>query len=144
MREVDYSVSISATTRAWPGSAPGKPPEQPRDLGAVARAPRPGRASGGAVKESGARPGVDPVRAHDAFSARFYARSGGRYGLRPGRDTADRHPGPDMRRLPPHEFRGVRLTRADTAVRRQRLRRNPAGAWEWDVKRLATSLVVAG
>src|SRR3712207_7199653 len=52
-----------------------------------------------------------------ALPVHVHARNGYRHGPRPGRDTADRHPGPDMRRLPPHEFRGVRFAREDTAVR---------------------------
>ena len=49
-----------------------------------------------------------------------------------------------VRGRPPVELRSVRLARAPDAVRHQRLRRDAARPWEWDVKRLAASFEVDG
>ena len=50
----------------------------------------------------------------------------------------------DVRRRARAQLRLLRLARAAAGVRRQRLRRDPAGPFEFDVKRLVASLVVAG
>ena len=57
-----------------------------------------------------------------------HARGGDSHGQRPLGHAADRHPGPAVRRLSPLELRGLRLTGANPAVRRQRLRRDAARA----------------
>ena len=49
-----------------------------------------------------------------------------------------------LRRRPPLELRRLRVARARPRVRHQRLRRDAAGPWEWDVKRLAASVEIAG
>ena len=41
------------------------------------------------------------------------------------------------------QLRAVRLAGADARVRFERLRRDAPGPWEWDVKRLAASVVIA-
>ena len=59
-------------------------------------------------------------------------------------DTSFRPQGPGLRRRPRLELRPVRLARARARLRHQRLRRDPPGPWEWDVKRLVASLAIAG
>ena len=48
-----------------------------------------------------------------------------------------------LRRRSSVQLRRVRFPRAGPRLRRQRLRRNPPGPFEWDLKRLAASLEVA-
>ena len=62
---------------------------------------------------------------------------------RPRRDAALGADRAVLRRRAPVELRRVRLARAAARVRRQRLRRDAPGPWEWDVKRLAASMLIA-
>ena len=85
-----------------------------------------------------------PVRAHGLLVVRLLPRGGAADGQRPGAHAAVRTDRAGLRGRPPGELRGVRLTRAASRVRHQRLRRDRCpGPWEWDVKRLATSLEIA-
>ena len=118
---------------------------EPRGVRAGPRPARPGRPAGG----PGATrvPELVPIRhgrmmvSPFAFYPRRRARS-----WRPTspRTPAVRADGPALRRRAPVQLRPVRLPRAPAGVRHQRLRRDPPRPWEWDVKRLAASFVIAG
>ena len=58
-------------------------------------------------------------------------------------DAPERDRRPGQRRRPPLEFRPVRVGGADPRLRCQRLRRDDPAPWEWDVKRLAVSVLIA-
>ncbi len=51
---------------------------------------------------------------------------------------------PDLRRRPPEQFRAVRVTRAGMMFDVNDFDETLPGPWEWDLKRLAASVIIAG
>ena len=60
-----------------------------------------------------------------------------------GTAAAHGHLRPALRRRASLQLRHVRVARAHAGVRHQRFRRDEPGPWEWDLKRLTTSFVLA-
>ena len=90
--------------------------------------PGAGPGSGGPTacpsRHQGPRAGADPARADAGLAVHVLPWGGAADGGRPGRDAHVRPSGPAVRGCSPGELRRIRLTRAATGVRRQRLRRD--------------------
>ena len=117
---------------------------RPRGVGAARRPGRPGRdpRAPGALPRPGAGP--DPLRADGGLALRLLPRRRRGDGRRPRRHAGLRPAGAGLRRRPPLQLRRLRRARPPPRLRPQRLRRDAAGPWEWDVKRLAASFAIAG
>ena len=123
--------------------------EVPRDSHAVfdprAGPARPDRPAGGAGRDAGAGAGPGPVGPDDGLPVHLLPRRGAADGQRPGHDPGDR--AGRCRRA------GTRTCRTSASSARAERRlvfdvndfdETLPGPWEWDVKRLAASLEVAG
>jgi hypothetical protein len=99
-------------------------PLEPRSLETGKLAPGSDRAARGASRRarSGARAG--PLRANVGVAVRLLPRRCVRHGLRPRDEPNDRDPCSALRGRPPVELRWVRLSRAQSRLRPQRLRRD--------------------
>ena len=113
--------------RTRQGGSPGGPAfgaRAFRALGGPCGSRRAARAPGA---DAGARARPDPLRPDARLAVHVLPRSGDDHGARPRRDAALRSDGSVLRGRAPVELRRVRLTRAATGVRHQRLRRDAAG-----------------
>jgi hypothetical protein len=95
----------------------------------------------GAHPRAGARP--HPLRPHARLAVRVLPRRGGDHGRGPSVHAAVGPARAVLRRRAPVQLRRVRLTRPAARLRPQRLRRDAPGPWEWDVERLAASMLIA-
>ena len=79
------------------------------------------------------------------IALRLLPRHAGGHGLRPGRDAADRHPRSRPAATPTSRTSGSspRPSGRSSSMPTTSTRRCPA-PWEWDVKRLAASVIIAG
>ena len=97
----------------------------------------------GAERHARAGPRPDPPRADVVSPFTFYRGGAAIMAADLAADTDDRPARAVLRRRAPLELRGVRLAGAPARLRSQRLRRDAPGPFEWDVKRLVASFVVA-
>ena len=97
----------------------------------------------GAGSFARARAGAVPLRAHARIAVHLLPWRRAGHGVRPGADT-DLWPARATvwRRTSPNF--GCSVAGAQPRIRHQRFRRDVPGPWEWDVKRLAASLEIAG
>ena len=149
------------TAQAHPRPAGARDPRRSGWLGARRRGRRcPGRAtrsSAPARTGSTGRPAGGPgaTRVPELLPIRYgrmavvavhvLPRCGAADGERPGRHAAVRAHRAGLRGRPPGQLRGVRLARSGIWCSTSTTSTRPCpGPWEWDVKRLATSLEIAG
>ena len=96
--------------------------------------------------EQGAHPGADPgpLRAHAADAVHFLSRGRTQHGGGSGGNADDRATGAGVRRLSSAQLRRFRDARTarDLSTSTTSTKRSPL-PWEWDVKRLAASFVLA-
>ena len=97
-------------------------------MGAAAGPAGSGGHPGGAGQDPGARAGADPVRAHGRLAVCSLPRRGGADGLGSGAHAHIGYPGAGVRGCAPAELRHVRRAGPAAGVRRQRFRRDAAGA----------------
>ena len=103
------------------------------------------RPAEGARRAAGGRAGAHPGRPHGVVTVRLLPRRGRHDDAGPGRHTADGDPPADLRRRPLPELRLLRIAAAVVVVfDLNDFDETAVGPWEWDLKRLATSLVLVG
>ena len=116
---------------------------QPRRLRAGGAPPRSDRAARAPGADARARARADPLRAHAGLAVHVLPRRGADHGERPGGDAALGAHGAVLRRRAPVELRRVRLARAAAVFDVNDFDETLPGPWEWDVKRLAASMLIA-
>ena len=92
-------------------------------------------------EDSGTR--SDPIWAHAGIAFCLLPGIGGDHGGRSQRHAEHRNDCPGLRRLPPDEFRGVCHARTQHPFDINDFDETLPAPWEWDIKRLATSFVLA-
>ena len=125
-----------ALREATPRAAHGgwKPPKDRRDPVELLRESNEGR-------NLGADP--DPLRTHGPIAFRLLSRRGRGHGGRSGFDPDLRTSRAGLRRRSPYEFRVVCHAGTQSVFDINDFDETLHAPWEWDLKRLATSFVVA-
>ena len=138
-----HRLPRGARSRRQGGAGEGSALE-PRGMGAGSAPARSGQGARGPGQEPRPRARADPLRADAGLAVHVLSRRGGDHGDGPREDPRVRVARPGMRRCPPLELRCLRRPGPPSGLGRQRLRRDPPGPWEWDLKRLAASFAIAG
>ena len=115
-----------------------------RRLGGAGRAPQPGRRHHRAGHHQGARPGADPPWADDGLALHVLSRGGGGDGRGPGRHAFVRVQGAVCGDAHLLNFGGFTSPERTLLFDVNDFDETLPGPWEWDVKRLAASIEVAG
>ena len=109
------------------------------------RRARPREPVGAAGCVSGARARADPLRAHARVAVHLLPRRRPGHGVRPGHDAHLGSHDPDLRRRTPQQLRTVRVPPERSIMFDVNdFDETLPGPWEWDLKRLAASVVIAG
>jgi hypothetical protein len=95
-------------------------------------------------RHRGARAGPDPGRPHAGLAVRVPAGRAGGDGPRPVHHPGHRDHRAGLRRRPPAQLRAVRHPERNLSFGLNDFDETLPAPWEWDVKRLAISFVVAG
>ena len=144
--QVEGGGVLHAGRACCPGKGCARPSCRARrtPLGSRRRVAETRSISRAAGADASARARPDPVRAHAGVAVRLLPRRRVSDGGRSRGWATHGIAGAALRRRAPLQLRDLRGTGSEACLQHQRLRRDAAGTFEWDVKRLAASLAVAG